>query len=175
MKGSLMSAINSPKTAGTALLDRPAPGSALDPAQHKDCFATRLREIEDVLDALDRGEYDWALDEDMHLPPKTALDYCRKEAENIARLLSFRAAHPSRGMIPSPTFRPYGEEGEIRLEWCSKADSLSIKLVSEGSGLLWRCNHCSFTGQAGGFRKLSITEDSLWGNLNEAIADIFTR
>ena len=168
-----MSAITSPHATGTALLDRPAPGSALDPAQHKDCFPTRLREVLDKLEGVLRGDHNWALEEDLLLPPQTALNYCRKEAKNIAGLLSFRQEHPRSDMIPSPVFTPYGEEGEISIRWGSMQGSLFIELESE-KGLVWHWYRIDRSTEQLDSGSVSIDDKNLWAKLKEIVCLAFT-
>ena len=132
------------KKTGSALEGTRSVDEDLGYDKFDDSFATRLQEIHDELDAVDRGDYIWVPDEDCLLPPKEALDYFRREAENIARLLSFRESHPCRKMIPSPSLTPYGEDGEITLEWYARSGSVAIALESD-EGLVWKRYHFDFS------------------------------
>lgn len=154
-----------------SVLGESAAGATMAPAIQADCLASSLKEVTDKLDRVSEGGYDWVLEEGLRLPPAAALDYCRREARNIAQLLAFGETHPCAEMVPSPVIWPYGEDGGVRLDWNSGTDEVEIEL-EWGDSPVWNWYHLSGTDICVS-GSISINGENLWETLKDKVASVF--
>ena len=166
-----MNAISETRGHGSALLDRPAPGSALKSAT-EDCFCSRLQEVSEMLKRISEGNLDWTELDHPVAPPKASGDYCAREARNIAKVLSFRETQIGAEMIPSPIFCPDVEDGEMVLEWNKMPDSVSFYLEWEKEPR-WAWFHFDTAKKTHETGYFSIHEEKLWEKMQEKVCSVF--
>lgn len=154
-----------------SVLGESAPGAAINPAMQTDCLSPWLKEVTDKLDRVSEGDYDWALEEGLRLPPAAAVDYCRREARNVAELLAFRESHKCAELIPAPVIWPYGEDGGVRLGWNSGADEVEIEL-EWGDSPVWNWYHLRGTDPCVS-GSVSVNDENLWETLKDKVASVF--
>lgn len=96
---------------------------------------------------------------------KECIQWCQQNLENISTILL-----PRKSQIPDPNFYAT-QDGEIKIQWCGKNDSLTLLINWEDSQAEFY--HSDMSNDIATSETISLNDTGLWDQLRIKVVSVF--